>query len=125
MRIRVMSLRLNHLGLPVTDVARSRRFYEDYFAFDPATAQRYEDGTVIIRDATGFDLALHECAAVPEPPPFLHFGFHLEDAEQVRSLLTRLRGDGVRIVEEDDEADMTSFKCLDPDGHRVEVYYEA
>jgi hypothetical protein len=28
------------------------------------------------------------------------------------------------IIEHDDEADMVSFKRLDPDGHRIEVYWE-
>jgi hypothetical protein len=32
--------------------------------------------------------------------------------------------DGITIVERDDEADYTAFKCLDPDGHRIEVYWE-
>jgi hypothetical protein len=27
-------------------------------------------------------------------------------------------------VERDDEDAYASFKCLDPDGHRVEVYWE-
>ena len=46
-------MRFNHLGLPVRDERRSQEFYSAYFGFDPATAQRYEDGTVIIRDADG------------------------------------------------------------------------
>lgn len=46
-------MRLTHLGLPVTDVRRSRSLYETCFGFDPATAQRYPDGTVIVRDAGG------------------------------------------------------------------------
>jgi hypothetical protein len=32
--------------------------------------------------------------------------------------------DGIPIVERDDEAAYTAFKCLDPDGHRIEVYWE-
>jgi catechol 2,3-dioxygenase-like lactoylglutathione lyase family enzyme len=78
-------MRLHHLGLPVRDERRSRRFYAAYFGFDPATALECEDGTVIIRNADGFDLALHRVARV-EPSP--------------------------------------AFKCLDPDGHRIEVYWE-
>jgi catechol 2,3-dioxygenase-like lactoylglutathione lyase family enzyme len=55
-------MRLRHLGLLVTDQGRSQRFYATYFGFDPATATRYPDGTVIIRDGDGdgFDLALWE-----------------------------------------------------------------
>jgi predicted lactoylglutathione lyase len=43
----------------------------------------------------------------------------------VRAALERLRTAGVEITEDDDEPDMVSFKCTDPDGHRVEVYWEA
>jgi catechol 2,3-dioxygenase-like lactoylglutathione lyase family enzyme len=50
---------LRHLGLPVHDHERSLLFYATYFGFDPATAQSYPDGTVIVRDADRFDLALH------------------------------------------------------------------
>jgi hypothetical protein len=42
----------------------------------------------------------------------------------VRALRTRLERDGVPIVERDDEPELVSFKCLDPDGWRVEVYWE-
>jgi predicted enzyme related to lactoylglutathione lyase len=43
----------NHLGLPVRDYQRSLQFYAAYFGFDPATAQEYPDGTVIVRNPDG------------------------------------------------------------------------
>jgi catechol 2,3-dioxygenase-like lactoylglutathione lyase family enzyme len=111
--------------LPVRDYERSLGFYATYFGFDPATAQSYPDGTVIVRNADGFDLALHP---VTEPPTvtaqFLHFGFAMDDADSVRTLRARLEGDGVPVVDRDDEPGLVSFKCLDPDGWRVEVYWE-
>jgi hypothetical protein len=39
-------------------------------------------------------------------------------------LETRLSAEGTTIVERDDEPGLVSFKCLDPDGWRVEVYWE-
>jgi catechol 2,3-dioxygenase-like lactoylglutathione lyase family enzyme len=117
-------MNLTHLGLPVRDERRSLRFYETYFGFDPATAQRYEDGTVIVRNADGFDLALHVTAGAGPLPEFLHFGFRLPDADSVRTLLARLEADGVEITERYDEPGEASFKCLDPDGYRVEAYWE-
>jgi catechol 2,3-dioxygenase-like lactoylglutathione lyase family enzyme len=114
----------NHLGLPVRDHQRSLRFYTAYFGFDPATAQEYPDGTVIVRNADGFDLALHPVGDVGALPAFLHAGFRAAEAGEVRALLARLDADGVTIVERDDEDEYASFKCLDPDGHRVEVYWE-
>jgi len=42
----------------------------------------------------------------------------------VRALLERMEADGVTIAERNDEQAYVAFKCLDPDGHRIEVYWE-
>ncbi len=116
-------MHLHHLGLPVRDQGRSLAFYQRYFRFDETSARTYPDGTVIVRNGDGFDLALH-AGDVPAQPAFLHFGFAMPSAGDVRELLARMDGEGVAIVERDDEPDMVSFKCLDPDGWRIEVYWE-
>jgi len=117
-------MHLRHLGLPVRDCQRSIRFYARYFAFDPETAQSYPDGTLIIRNPDRFDLALHPSADVGATSDFLHFGFAMAGADAVRALQVRLMRDGVSVIETDDEPNLVSFKCLDPDGWRVEVYWE-
>jgi catechol-2,3-dioxygenase len=117
-------MQLGHLGLPVRDDERSLAFYATYFGFDPATAQRYDDGTVIVRNADRFDLALHPATGDLTAPAFLHFGFTMPTPEAVRTLEARLTADNIPIVEHDDEPDLVSFKCLDPDGWRIEVYWE-
>ena len=76
-------MHLNHLGLPVRDLRRSRQFYSAFFGFDQATAQEYEDGTVIIRNSVGFDLALHPLERVEPSPAFLHGGFTAPGTELV------------------------------------------
>lgn len=113
-------MHLVHLGLPVRDAERSIRFYAEHFGFDPATAQRYPDGTIIIRNEDGFDLALHAVQDAGHPQPFLHFGFRLASASEVTATLGRIRAAGIDVIEQDDDP---SFKCLDPDGHRIEVYW--
>jgi catechol 2,3-dioxygenase-like lactoylglutathione lyase family enzyme len=117
-------MRFNHIGVPVRDEALSAAFYARYFGFDPDTARRYPDGTTILRNADGFDLALHPVQAPAQPVPFLHFGFALPDPASVRGLLERMRGEGVTIVEHDEEPTLVSFKCIDPDGWRIEIYWE-
>lgn len=117
-------MHFNHLGLPVRDERRSQQFYSAYFGFDPATAQQYPDSTVIIRNADGFDLALHPIADIEPPAGFLHVGFKAATPADVRTLMDRMEADGITIVERDDEAAYTGFKCLDPDVHRIEVYWE-
>ena len=42
----------------------------------------------------------------------------------MRALMERMEADGITIVERNDEAAYVAFKCLDPDGHRIEVYWE-
>jgi catechol 2,3-dioxygenase-like lactoylglutathione lyase family enzyme len=117
-------MQLRHLGLPVRDRDRSLRFYATYFGFDPAGARSYPDGTTIVRDRDGFDLALHPVAEPAAVPAFLHVGFRMADGDAVRRLRERLESDGVPVVEHDEEPALVSFKCLDPDGWRVEVYWE-
>ena len=79
---------------------------------------------MIIRDAAGFDLALHPAEHGEPPPAFLHSGFKAAGPADVRTLMDRMDADGVTIVERNDEPRYTAFKCLDPDGHRIEVYWE-
>jgi catechol 2,3-dioxygenase-like lactoylglutathione lyase family enzyme len=117
-------MHLGHLGLPVRDHERSLTFYTTWFGFDPTTAQTYDDGTVIVRNADGFDLALHPTVNDPARPDFLHFGFHMPTPEAVRSLRTRLAEAQIPIIDQDEEPTLVSFKCLDPDGWRIEVYWE-
>jgi catechol 2,3-dioxygenase-like lactoylglutathione lyase family enzyme len=122
--VRLQFMHFSHLGLPVRDERRSQQFYSAYFGFDPATAQKYPDGTVIIRNADGFDLALHPVGQVEPSPAFLHAGFKAAEPADLRALMERMEADGVTIVERNDEAAYVAFKCLDPDGHRIEVYWE-
>ncbi len=118
-----LTMRFAHVGITVADRARSRRFYEDYFGFDPDQARSYPDGTLILRDADGFALALHPGVGAPADD-FLHFGYSCSGPEQVRSLRSTLLAAGKTLVEDEDSEDFVSIKVLDPDGYRVEIFWE-
>lgn len=79
---------------------------------------------MIIRKSDGFDLALHPGAQIGPLPEFLHFGFRFDDPAEVRTLLARLQADDVQIIEEHEESTYVAFKCLDPNGHRIEGHWE-
>ena len=115
---------MEHLALAVSDQERSRRFYETYLGFDAAPPRRYDDGVLMLYDATGFALAL---GLVDEPirlPPFLHFGKDLDTPDAVRAFARRLHDDGIPIVEQCEEPEYVSVKFRDPDGYVVEVAWE-
>jgi catechol 2,3-dioxygenase-like lactoylglutathione lyase family enzyme len=116
-------MRFAHLGISVADLERSRTFYQRYFGFDPDQARSYPDGTVILRDADGFDLALHPGEGAPADD-FLHFGYICSGPEQVRAFRARLLAAGETLVEDEDSESFVSIKVLDPDGYRIEVGWE-
>jgi catechol 2,3-dioxygenase-like lactoylglutathione lyase family enzyme len=118
-------LGMAHLALAVRDEERSRRFYETYFGFDAAPAERMSDGVLMLHDGAGFALALKETDEQISLPSFLHFAFRgATSPAEVRAFAARLRRDGVPITEEWEEQEYVSVKCCDPDGYVVELAWE-
>jgi catechol 2,3-dioxygenase-like lactoylglutathione lyase family enzyme len=115
-------MELDHLALAVRDEAASRGFYEKYFGFE--VARRAEDGTLMMRNADAFSLALGRWDEDVKLPSFLHFGFEAASPEQVHEYANRFRADGLEIVEEWDEPGYVSVKVRDPSGYVVEVACE-
>lgn len=115
---------MDHLALPVTDQARSRRFYETYFGFDARPAKVYDGGVLMLYNAEGFALALGVSPEPVERPAWMHFGVGLPNREAVLALRDRFVDDGVELVEEWDEPAYVSVKCRDPDGYIVEASWE-
>lgn len=120
-----MSAGMRHLGLGVTDIERSARFYATWFGFDHGPRQEYPDGTVFLRNVDGFDLALHKTASgAGTLPEFFHFGFRTATPDEVRTERDRMQAAGVELFDVVEEPELVSFKCTDPDGYPVELYWE-
>jgi len=115
-------MNINHLHLKVASAERSRNFYERFFGLRVSATH---GDILFMRDDNGLDLALAP-ASSPEPlPDWFHFGFRLEDAEAVARLYRVLAAAGVPMkqpLERDDG--LTFFRCRDPDGYGIEVYWE-
>lgn len=108
------------LELPVTDLARSRQFYQDYFGFD-ASEPASDGNALILRNSGAFALVL-----VPfQSPGTIKLGFSLPGPEAVRDLYVHLLGHNVDVGDDREEPDYVGFQCLDPDGHVINVYWEA
>ena len=113
---------LIHLALAVLDEDGSRRFYERHFGFE--VARRADDGTLMMRNADGFSLALGRWDGDARLPAFLHHGFRAESPDDVHAYAARFRAEGLEIVEESDEPNYVSVKTRDPSGYVVEVAWE-
>ena len=115
-------MNINHLHLKVASVARARAFYADFFGL---TDFAWHGEMLFMRDGAGMDLALAPAADAERLPEWFHFGFRLSDAAAVRTLHDRMAAADAAITEPlTTEGDLTFFRCADPDGHPIEVYWE-
>ena len=116
---------LNHVNLPVPDVASLRDFFVQYFAFTLIHAPA-GGGMAVLRGEGGFILNIMRRRPddADFPYPF-HVGFLFETPEPVHAMRDRLAADGVRCgeVEEMTRGGVasTTFYCFPPGGPMVEV----
>ena len=115
-------MRLNHLHLHVRDIARTRAFYERWLDFRYLT----QHGEIVfLRDAGGLDLALAPDPAPDPMPAWFHVGTRLSSGEDVQTLCEQMQDAGVPILRPVEHMDdFAVFRCADPDGVTVEVYWE-
>ena len=116
---------LNHLNLRVRDAGACRDFYERHFGFRPAFDA---DGGHFIRNDAGFLLALIPADPHQPLPDGFHIGFNLSDAEAVVDMRMSLHAANVRVADLEDYRpgeEYVTFRCWDPDGTEIEVFWEA
>ena len=109
-------MKLAHLSLGVSDLARSEAFYRDVLGL---TAQR-EGADVFVRWPE-FLLVLSE--RPPASRGKFHFGFRVESAAQVDEWADRLRAAGAQIVSGPaTDGNTRQLFFLDPDEYEVEIF---
>ena len=114
---------LQHLHLHVRDRALAEAFYTAWFGM---SVQRHGSEITFMNDEHDFLFALMDDPAPAPMPPWFHFGFRIGSAPQVLALHERMQASGVAIrkpVYQDES--LVSYRCADPDGHVIEVYWEA
>ena len=129
-----MRFTTGHIGLNVSDLARSRQFYQEVFGFQVVTESSNEgkrfaflaqDGTLLLtlwQQSTG-DFA-------PNRPGLHHLAFQVDSIDQVREVERRLRDRAAvihhgGIVSHREGASSAGVFFEDPDGIRLEVYAPA
>ena len=115
-------MNINHLHLKVASVDRAQAFYALFFGLRPSV---WHGDMLFMRDEAGMDLALAPAKDAEPLPPWFHFGFRLESADSVARLHGAMAAAGVPMREPlTTEDELTFFRCLDPDGHAIEIYWE-
>jgi catechol 2,3-dioxygenase-like lactoylglutathione lyase family enzyme len=119
-----------HLALRVTDLARTRAFYQTLFGMRPV----WEPDADNLYLSSGTDnLALHQipdaerAAYQARPAQFLdHLGFIVDSPDTVDRLCKQAEASGVTIVHRPRRHRDGSYSCYlaDPDGNTVQVLYE-
>ncbi len=119
-----------HVALRVTDLARSRAFYEGLFGMRPVWQP--DPGSLYL--SSGADnLALHQIpdSQLPEygsqRGQFLdHVGVVVDAEETVDRLFARAEAAGTSIVHRPKRHRDGSYSCYlaDPDGNTVQILYE-
>ena len=119
-----------HLALKVTDLARSRAFYEQLFGMNVLWQPDAEN---VYLSSGSDNLALHQIPVSElmgyqnQHGQFLdHFGVVMETQEAVDRLFTTAQESGVKIVHRPKQHrdGSYSFYLADPDGNVVQVLYE-
>ena len=119
-----------HLALKVTDLARSRAFYEQLFGMNVLWQPDAEN---VYLSSGSDNLALHQISVSElmgyqnQHGQFLdHFGVVMETREAVDRLFTTAQESGVKIVHRPKQHrdGSYSFYLADPDGNVVQVLYE-
>ena len=119
-------MRLNHIDLPVPDVAATRDFFETWLGF---THERTlgQDGLSILRDNAGLVLVLSRLrrdGAQTWPIPF-HIGFHLETEAAVSALHARMAAGGLAVDPPAPQHGAFGFYLTAPGDILVEVAHRA
>jgi catechol 2,3-dioxygenase-like lactoylglutathione lyase family enzyme len=117
---------LEHVNISVTDLERSVAFYRELFGFRVRWQGKSTNGQAVahVGDDRYYVAMFQADAAGPAPQmdpgrvQINHFGFVVEDLEEMRSRLTRL---GVTPHHEADYEPGRRLYFLDPDGIEIEL----
>lgn len=115
-------MRLNHVDLQVSDVARARDFFETHFDF--RRVYEREGRLALLEDEAGLSLGVSNLFDSPPPayPSDFHIGFILEEEAEVRAQYERLRSAGVPMKTELSRGGPNLyFMCEGPDSIPIEV----
>ena len=122
--------KIGHVQLRVADLERSKAFYRDVLGFRVAE-QDPKHGDLFMtlgEDFHTLDMAQHENPETGRGPSrpigVAHIAFQVSSYAALREAYHALQEHGVAIERAMDHVNQRSIYFLDPDGNRLEIYYE-
>jgi catechol-2,3-dioxygenase len=122
--------KIGHVQLRVADLERSKAFYRDVLGFAVAEHDPVHGDVFMTlgEDFHTIDLVQHpspESGRGPAKPLGLsHIAFQVASYEALREAYATLQKHGVEIDRAVDHVNQRSIYFADPDGNRLEIYYE-
>ena len=112
---------IDHVGIYVSDLERSIRFYQEIFGFPLHKRLRVGDVQAAFLDVKGTYLEVVEKPGEPKGAPagaWSHIAFYVDDFD---GMVSKLEGMGLKLerITLPDGTRIVFFK--DPDGHDVEI----
>jgi catechol-2,3-dioxygenase len=123
--------RLGHVLIKVADVERSKAFYRDLLGFEVVEQDPAHGGVFMSLGEHGHTLDL---SPVDDPATAQrlvqnrlgvhHFAFQVDSYEDLKEAYFTLKDHGIEEIRAVDHVSQKSIYFYDPDGNRLEIYYE-
>jgi len=123
--------RLGHVLLKVADTERSKEFYSNLLGFEVVEEDPQHGGVFMTLGEDGHNLDL---SPVDDPATAQrhaigqlgvhHVAFKVDSFEALKEAYFTLQAHGVEILRAIDHVSQKSIYFNDPDGNRLEIYYD-
>jgi catechol 2,3-dioxygenase len=123
--------RIGHVLLKVADVERSKAFYSKLLGFEVVEEDPVHGGVFMTLGEEGHTLDLSPIDDLANAQPLSpnrvgvhHIAFLVDSEEALKKAFFTLQDHGVEVVRAIDHVSQKSIYFHDPDGNRLEIYYE-
>ncbi|HEY7494786.1 MAG TPA: VOC family protein [Candidatus Tectomicrobia bacterium] len=123
--------RLGHVLMRVADVERSKAFYSNVLGFEVVEQDPEHGGVFMTLGEYGhtLDITPVEDPATAQTPVqnrlgVHHIAFQVDSYEALKDAYFTLQEQGVKVDRAIDHVSQKSIYFYDPDGNRLEIYYE-